>query len=300
MKLLVVGGSSFIARNFLEQNDFSELDVTATHLEKEDFPLFVKKLDKNIHPLKYNFLVDKLDFSGFDACIYFAGNANHTLALENKQQDLTLNTTGLLNFLGTFRGRLIYMSSGAVYYGLGGLVSPESTVSPSFPYAISKLASEYYIRSAAEEGRISGFTTIRFYYAFGPYESSRRLIPRLFTQFVGGGLTEFAVNGDGRTLMQPMHVYDAVSALFRVVQIDKGNLTIDLCSPKPFSLKDLVEKVAIVCGVRVAIKTHETSEKPIEFYSSPKEFNKVFSFEPKYNLRTGLEEYLNWWKNAKG
>ena len=41
---------------------------------------------------------------------------------------------------------VVYASSGAVYDGLTGAVSPATPVSPLLPYAISKLAAEHYIR----------------------------------------------------------------------------------------------------------------------------------------------------------
>ena len=42
------------------------------------------------------------------------------------------------------------VSSGAVYDGLTGEVTPATPVSPRLPYAISKLASEQYLRFFAE------------------------------------------------------------------------------------------------------------------------------------------------------
>lgn len=299
MKLLILGGSSFIAKNFLEENDFSGYNVTATYHSDKDFPSFAKNLNKRIKVLKYDFLNDKKNFSSFDTCLYFAGNSNHTWSYEHKKEDLTLNTIGLLNFLETFHGRLIYMSSGAVYLGQKGLVKPGSKVSPSFPYAISKISSEYYLNSAYEEGKIASFTCIRFYYAFGPYEEGRRLIPRLFHTFTTEGSNEVTINGDGRTLMQPVFVFDVAKSLFQVVKGDKGSLTVDLCSKKPIRLKDFIRVVALVCDTEVVLKYRKTTEKKIEFYSSPHRFEKLFGSRKNFELRTALKKYFDWWEHGK-
>src|SRR5260221_32205 len=61
--------------------------------------------------------------------------------------DLESNATAFVTFLESCRvGHVVFVSSGAVYDGLIGDVTPESRVSPRLPYAISKLASELYLR----------------------------------------------------------------------------------------------------------------------------------------------------------
>ena len=68
------------------------------------------------------------------------------------------------------------MSSGAVYDGLRGAVSPATPVSPRLPYAISKLASEQYLRFFAEHrGTVDSYVNVRFFGAYGPYEAARKI-----------------------------------------------------------------------------------------------------------------------------
>ena len=70
---------------------------------------------------------------------------------------------------------VVYVSSGAVYDGLLGPVSPATAVSPRLPYAISKLASEQYLRFFAEHrGSVGSYINVRFFGAYGPYEPRER------------------------------------------------------------------------------------------------------------------------------
>ena len=83
------------------------------------------------------------------------------------------------------------VSSGAVYDGLSGAVSPATPVSPRLPYAISKLASEQYLRFFAEHrGSVSSYVNVRFFGAYGPYEAARKITTR-WLQALAAGQREF-------------------------------------------------------------------------------------------------------------
>ena len=86
------------------------------------------------------------------------------------------NTVALVTFLEHCSvNHLVYLSSGAVYDGLVGAVSPETPCSPRLPYAISKLAAEQYVRFFSERRhRPASYINVRFFGAYGPYEPARK------------------------------------------------------------------------------------------------------------------------------
>ena len=135
MKLLVVGGSGFIGRQFLEHADLSGLEVSATYHADQDFPAYLKSLNPSYKAVPFDLLESKTDLGAYDAAVYTAGNSNHTWALEHTDSDMMLNAVGFARFLKSFHGDLVLMSTGAVYFGHEGKVSPESKTAPSSPTA---------------------------------------------------------------------------------------------------------------------------------------------------------------------
>lgn len=298
MNILVVGGTGFIGRNFAGWATEQGHHVTATYrpdgASHNDF-LRWAKAQPRLTPLACDLLKEVPDLSKFKVCLYAAGNANHTRALYDPIMDVKANIIGLLNFLHKFKGRLVFMSSGAVYYGLRGLVSPATPVFPTFPYAISKYASEMYLRSFQERGLLREYLIVRFFYAYGPGEPQRRLIPHLIKAFGHQGLNEFRINGTGKTFMQPMYVSDVVEALGSIVQSSVANQTFDLCGDVPMPLHEVVQRASRFFGkTELQINHGDSDEQPIEFWSSNESARQIFELGSQLTIEEGLARYVAW------
>lgn len=290
MKLLVAGGSGFIGRHFLERSDLADYDVTATYHADEQFPDFVQRVNPRIKPMRHDLLHDA-NFSAFDAALYMAGNSNHTWALEHPDQDMALNAVALARFLRTFRGELVLLSTGAVYFGHAGMVGPQTSAAPLFPYGASKLAGELVAGWAAANGRLKSLKVLRLYYAFGPGEEERRLIRRALVQFGVHRKREFRINGTGESLMGPMHVSDVAHALELALRRGAPG-TYDLPSDRPHTVREIVETAAAVCGVEPEIELVSSSEQTLTFFSSQEPVAKALGFEQRLSLAEGMKIYL--------
>jgi len=291
VKLLVVGGSGFIGRQFLEHADLGGWDVCATHHSHE--------LKCRYNTMRYDLLGADADLSDFDAAVYMAGNSNHTWALDHTADDMSLNAVAMARFLASFRGDLVLLSTGALYYGHAGLVGPFTPVDPLFPYAISKLASELLARWSAENGRLRSLKVLRLYYAFGPGEKERRLIRRALVQFGVKGERAFKINGTGQSLMGPMYVTDVVRAL--ELALGRGAPGVyDLPSYRPYTVREIVETAAKVCGIEPEIELVPSTEGTLTFYSSQKPLQEVFGFEQRLSLEAGMKQYLEHLHHAAG
>jgi len=291
VRLLVVGASGFIGRHLLGGLPDDGFEMTATYHQAGDFPSFVRTLNPHIRALQCDLLRPDNDFSQYDVAVYMAGNSNHAWAGANPGLDLTLNATALIRFLETFRGRLVLLSSGAVYYGNEGPVSPSTRLEPAFPYAISKLASEFYVQWAQADGRLRSHTIVRLYYAYGPGEESRRLICRALTRFGLEGVDTFSVTGDGTSYMAPLQVADVSRALRQVLLTDRSGIY-DLTRDRPLTVLEIVGCAARVCGVNARVEHVPTDERPLRFYSSSAEFERGFDFVPQVSLEDGMKAYL--------
>ena len=291
MKLLVVGGSGFVGRHFLQHADLSAWKVSATYHKDAAFPDFVRGLDRSYEALQHDLLESETDLSAFDAAVYVAGNSNHTWALDHADGDMMANAVGMARFLDRFHGDLVLLSTGAVYFGHDGLVSPETPAAPLFPYGASKLAAELLAGWAASTSRIRSLKVLRLYYAFGPGEEERRLIRRALVQFGLERDPRFRINGTGLSLMGPMYVTDVVHALELALKGGSPGVY-DLPSDRPHTVREIVETAASVCGVKPEIELVSSPERTLTFYSEQAALKREFGFVQRLSLADGMERYL--------
>src|SRR4029079_5751032 len=78
-----------------------------------------------------------------DAALYLAANSDPTASASRPRWDLESNAVALINVLEHCPvGHIVYVSSGAVYDGLVGDVTPSTPVDPRLPQPILELAAE--------------------------------------------------------------------------------------------------------------------------------------------------------------
>ena len=218
MKVLVVGASGFIGRNLLLGVPRS-WEVYGTCRNPVDFSRFLSAFGlDHVRPLQLDLrdeaTVEKAlaSISRPDACVFLASDTAVRALVSDPPLDVTNNILTVANFLKSYRGgKILFMSSGAVYMGLDGPVSPTARLRPTIPYAISKHASELYVQFAAERGWAEGYVILRFFGAYGPFEPPRKITTKL-VQSALARAREFTIFGDGRNLIDVMHIDDAVES----------------------------------------------------------------------------------------
>src|SRR5262245_45747877 len=141
MKLIVTGASGFIGRNVLLRAP-RDWQILALYNQTIDLPAFVET-----HGLRHVVAAqcDLLDADGVratarrfgraDAALHLAANGDPAASAERPRWDAQLNTLAVITFLEQASiDRMVYLSSGAVYDGLSGAVTPETPVDPVLPY----------------------------------------------------------------------------------------------------------------------------------------------------------------------
>ena len=300
MRLLVTGASGFIGRNLLLKVP-RDWDVVATFHKSGDFERFVmEKALENVRVVNVDLadIVDtKRKLGGeFDCAVHLAANTDLSFCVRNPHEDLRLNIGTLLNTVKTAKIRdLIFMSSGAVYDGHSGLVSSDVRVSPSFPYAIAKLACEHYITFFKKNRLIDSFVILRFFGAYGPYEPTRKIFTKLIKAFYFDKSRDFTVVGDGNNFIDAMFVDDAVEGLLSVVGSDVRDVTVDFASGEPLRINELVIRVAKIFGLdRVTVRHSGWPVEYTTFCVSGKSMESLFGFKPKTSLEVGVWKLAEW------
>lgn len=294
MRLLVTGASGFIGRNVLLRAP-RDWAITALYHQTPLEPFIARHGLSHVRPMQCDLLdvaaVERVAQAAgpADAMLYLAANGDPALSATQPGRDLAANTAALVNFLERCRGgHVVYVSSGAVYDGLQGPVSPATPVSPRLPYAISKLASEHYLRFFCEYRKtVDSFINVRFFGAYGPYEAPRKITTR-WLGAVEAGQREFVIRGNGENLIDFMYVDDAVDGFLALIRAAGERRTIDFASGSPMTINEVVRAMARACGVEVRVRHDGHTEEFIEFRSVDGTMRERFGFSPTISMTAGL------------
>jgi nucleoside-diphosphate-sugar epimerase len=301
MKLLLTGASGFLGRNFLLRAP-EDWRILAVYRQDAGFPRFLRAHGRHaVTPVACD-LDDPASVarlfaehgSRWDACLYLAAKVDVPWSVRDPAGDLRANVVPLLNVLDAVRvGRLVYFSSGAVYDGAEGEVDSRTPVSPTLPYAISKLAAERYVESyCLRKQTITEYLIVRFFGAYGPYEAAHKIYTRLIQAFVRDGRSEYTIYGDGSNLIDAMYVDDAVTALLRILESPHANDIVDLAGGRPLAVDVLVREVADALGVtNVQIRKEGIANEKNRFWGSTEKMRDLFGFVPEVSLASGIRRF---------
>lgn len=147
--------------------------------------------------------------------------------------------------------RVVLTSSGAIYGDIAEQPLRESvTPNPRSPYAVSKLAAEYYVRTI---GGLWGIETVslRIFNTYGPGQhmppSHPPVVPHYLRQAQRGGT--LVAHGDGSQTRDYVYVDDVISALIAAATAPNINgLVINVGSGIETSIRDLIKCVLDVTG----------------------------------------------------
>ena len=311
MKILVVGGSGFIGRNFINRISLpfgglrTPYTCYATYNTSVEFPASLSiSWDGYTQAVKVDLLraqettdIMKSIGNKFDVCLYAMGNSDIGKSCKDPDFDIKMNINALLNLIQSiYVKKFIFISSGAVYEGHKGLVNPTLPVNPTIPYAINKLMSERYIDYFQKHtDHIDNYLCLRFFGAYGPLELPRKIYTNLVKAFHFDKKNEYVITGDGKNYIDAMYVDDMTNALVKMVESDKGNKILDFCFGRPLTINELVMKAARVFSIEdLTLKHNGTSSEYTTFYASSDEIKALFGFAPCIGLGCGLKDFSDY------
>ena len=299
MRVIIPGASGLIGRNLLAKAS-RDWDIVATYRTDEGFPSFVDGLGSSKIVAQKCDLLNLRDLKSlgrtyglnYDLCVYLAANSDPSRSFADPAFDLRNNTEALINFLQSFNiERFMFFSSGAVYEGLEGAVSPEMHPSPALPYAVSKLASEAYVKHFRKKGAISEYLIVRFFGAYGPYEHPRKIYTKLVKQFYFDHNGEFSIRGNGLNFIDAMYVDDAIEGIVKMAHAPLGDTVTDFCRGSPMTIRDLVLEAARILNIpKPRITQDGETQEYNRFYANPMPFTQRYNFKPKVELAEGLHK----------
>lgn len=198
---------------------------------------------------------------GTSLVIHLASTNIHQ-SIRDPGYDCDVNVRGTVNVLlaarkaGTVR-RVVYGSSDAVYGNPRYLpINEDDPVNPLSPFAVSKLAGEYYCRAFYEVYGLST-TVLRFGNVFGGSQSTSLEHSGVVTRFIMQALNQkpLVIHGDGEQTRDFIFVEDAIDAILRASSSSKAEgQTYNVGSGIEVTVNQLAQWVVKLTGSQAGVK----------------------------------------------
>lgn len=207
-----------------------------------------------------------------------------------------VNVGGAVSLMEAIRDvgvrRVALVSSGAVYGDQPAQPLHETMLpDPRSPYAVSKLAAEYYVHTI---GNLWGIETValRVFNAYGPGQplpaAHAPVIPRFLRQALTGG--SLVVHGDGRQTRDYVYLDDVLDALTAAASAQTVNhLVINVGSGQATSVRELAAQVESVAGASLdVIYSQSESGGVSQMCADLTLAGAKLNYQPRISLAEGL------------
>lgn len=319
-KILVTGGAGFIGSNLCEY--FLENDNVLVCLDD-----LSTGSENNLIPFrsKQNFTFIKGDICDLETCKKAVKEVEyvfHQAALGSIPRSINdpirtndVNIGGFLNMLVASKDeesvkRFIYAASSSTYGDHKGLPKVEDKIGqPLSPYAVTKYANELYAKVFSE---LYGMQIIglRYFNVFGknqtpdgPYAAA---IPKFIAALIDHGAP--TINGDGEQSRDFTYIKNVLQANERSALADtsasKGEVY-NIAFGEKCTINELIDILKIELSsfdqrISTLNSTHGP-ERPGDIKHSLADISKAkknIGYSPKYDLKTGIKEAIQWYWNS--
>jgi UDP-glucose 4-epimerase len=301
-RIVVTGGNGFIGRHLCRR----------LREAMPDLPLVVwgRRTPREALPQGCTFVsVDVSDpaavrtgLAGRDLVFHLAAMASVPDLLRDPTLGHEVNVCGTFNVLDAARvvrvSKVILVSTIRVVGRATSPPVPETApLMPAEPYGAQKAAGELYARVFADAFGVR-VVIARPSNVYGPGRvmnpgSMSDVVARFATQTLEG--QPVTVTGDGRQRLDLVYVDDVARGLVACADVElEPARVVHLASGVATSIAELVDAVGHAAGVEPRVVRVPANEDTLDSFPSLDRTRMELGYEPRFSLKAGLREYVDW------
>jgi len=298
---LVTGGAGFIGSNLCRElanrdNHVIILDDLYTGKKENIEALIGDKVDFIQGSVTDLTLLQEL-FRKIDFVFHLAAIPSVPRSLENPLASHHANITGTLNVLLAARDnkvrKVIYASSSSVYGDTPTLPKTEDMPpNPQSPYAITKLAGEYYCQVFEQVYNLPT-ACLRYFNVYGPRQDPSSQYAAVIPRFISKLLKDEPpiIFGDGDQTRDFTFVEDAIAVSILAAEGNAGGV-FNVGTGKRVSVNELARLIRSIMGKD--IEPIHQEPRPGDVKHSLADIGKAqaIGYYPKYDLELGLKKTI--------
>ena len=303
--IIITGGAGFIgsnlARALADDNHVKVIDDLSTGYLHNIQQLIDEHLIHFVSGSICNLDLLKKEFVDADIVFHQAAIPSVPRSVSDPIQSNNANIDGTLNVLVASRDnnvdKVIYASSSSVYGDSPTLPKHEEMIpNPLSPYAVNKIAAEYYCNVFTG---VYGLKTVslRYFNVFGPRQDPTSeyaaVIPK-FIRLIADGKSP-VVYGDGEQSRDFTYIDNIVQANIKAAEHPGVTGVFNAACGSKMTVNELARQLMNIIGNEVDI-TYEPP-RPGDIKHSLADSSKAkhaFGFDPNVSIKKGLEETVAW------
>lgn len=302
--IVITGGAGFIGSNLTkelaDENDVTVLDDLSTG--------YLKNIQDAIDTDKIGFsrgsvtdlnLLQKV-FRNVDYVFHEAAIPSVPRSIKDPVKSNHVNINGTLNVLVAAKDngveKVVYASSSSAYGNTPTLPKVEDmNPCPLSPYAVSKLAAEYYCQVFTEVYNLPT-VSLRYFNVYGPQQDPSSEYAAVVPKFISNVSSNKPpiIYGDGEQTRDFTFVNDVVHANILAAE-SKATGVFNIAGGKRITITDLTQSIMNL--MRKELDVIYEDPRPGDIMHSIADISKArkeLNFEPQFNLSTGLEKTIQW------
>lgn len=311
MKCLVTGGAGFIGSHIIQHLLDCGHEVVCLDNFDPMYDIAIKKA--NIAPffLNQDFELVEGDIRdkevlkklviGIDIIFHEAAQVSVIESMRDPAKTIEVNTIGTLNILSAALSgnvkKTIISSSAAVYGDSPVLPKKENMApAPKSPYAISKIDCEYAAKIFYEEYGLKT-TSLRYFNVYGPRQDPNSPYAAVIPLFIRKSLSNenITIYGDGSQTRDFIFVKDVVHANELVMTKGDGGV-FNVANGKAISVNEIAQLIIEQTNSNSKIIYKKPRAGDIKHSVADITELKKIGFKPKFELKDGLKNTIEWFK----
>ena len=304
-KLIVTGAAGFIGSTLVDQlaMDTNNEIIAIDCLLPDSYPAEIKKLNiegfkgrdnVGFHQIDLREDFDFSIFDGVDCLINQAAMPGLLKSWSNFDLYMDCNVLAVDRLCKELVKRdipLIQISTSSVY-GATATGREDSTLKPTSPYGISKLAAEKLIDAYSTQFGLR-YTILRYFSVYGPRQRPDMAYNLIFQSILEG--KEFLVFGDGTQSRSNTFVSDVVDATIIASFNPVVNEIYNIGGSEEVSLLEVISIVESLAGKKANFQFGPARPgDQLRTMANIAKAKKNLNWSPKMSLHEGLEKQIRW------
>ncbi|NHJ25039.1 MAG: NAD-dependent epimerase/dehydratase family protein [Candidatus Lokiarchaeota archaeon] len=309
MKSLVTGGAGFIGSHLVKKlvenkQEVIVLDNFSSGRYNYKFLETMPKVDI-IEGSIINRDVVHDAISQCDNIYHLAAFNRVPRSIEDPILSNEINITGTLNILEAARKfdieSIVYSSSSSVYGMSKEFPRVENcNPMPKSPYAVGKLASEYYCQVYEDLYNIK-VKILRYFAVYGPKQSPIIKYAAVIPYFILNALNgrKLPVYGDGNQRRNFTFVEDTVNATILAMKSDRASgEIINIANESEISLNEIIDLLKEELNKDILVEYYPWRKGDVKHaYPDLSKMKKILGYRSIYSIEKGIKTTLDWYKS---